>query len=94
MITKSKANIEAMKKLFALRAQIKELQTQERIIKENIMASMCKSVMEGGGYVALIKEATTSSIDRKSLVTDMGQEFVEKYTKVTAYKKLEVKESA
>lgn len=94
MKTKSKANIKAMSELFKLRAKIKELQTQEKIIKENIMASMSENLLEGGGYMVVITDAQRSQLDKKQMIKDMGQKFVDEYTKTTFYKKLEVKEVA
>lgn len=50
-----------------------------------------ETLLEAGDYVVLVENRSTSSIDKRTLTIEMGQEFVEKFTKTTEYTMLTIK---
>ncbi len=47
-----------------------------------------KHVLQVGSYSAMLKECTTTGIDRAQLTLDFGSQFIIKYTKSTPYQQL------
>jgi len=86
-----KATLEAYLKNQEL---INELQKEQKLMREEIISQMKESVKSLSGYVAILTECERTSIDKKSLIKDHGQDFISNYTKVTSYKKLEIKKAA
>ena len=73
---------------------VRELQKQQKEMRDIIIRQMDKAVKSEGDYVAVLTEAERKSLDKKALLEDHGAEFVDEYTKLTVYQKLEIKKAA
>lgn len=73
---------------------LRELKKEQDKIRAEIIAQMNESVESVGDFVVILSECERSSIDKTALIEDHGVDFVSEYTKITSYKKLEVKKAA
>jgi predicted phage-related endonuclease len=71
---------------------INQLEKQSKEARTAIVEAMGEdTLLNTGGYFAVLTECTRQSLDKKRLIADQGQDFVNEYSKTTSYKKLEVK---
>lgn len=83
-----------LKDYYEAQELIRNLQAQQKELREEIIGQMNESIKSQGDYVAVLTDAQRSSLDKKALIADHGKDFVEEYTKVTEYQKLEIKVAA
>jgi hypothetical protein len=88
---------EAIEKAQALQQAIqyrKAMEKNEKELKDWFMTALAgENSAKVGDILIVITDAQTTTIDRKALAVDQGDEFVAAYTKVTPYRKLEVKKA-
>lgn len=70
---------------------MRELKKTQDAMKAEIMAAIKNGSMKRNGYLAIVTDCQRSSLDKKAIIAEHGADFVEEFTKVTEYKKLEVK---
>jgi len=90
--TTSSYTIELVQTLVSLIEQRKESEKLERMLKDQIREIMGRElILEAGKFCVTISERTRRDLDKEAISHDMGQDFLAKYTKHSAYEIIEVK---
>ena len=90
-VLKSERTKEMAAELFALISQRKEIERREKELKDYFKSTMAEhTLIRAGDYSVILKDAVTSSIDRKALIAAKGEQFVAGFTKETHYQKVEI----
>ena len=92
MKTTAKKIIETANEYFETKQQIKELEKTLKSLKSVLDKKLeSDGVLEAGERVVIKSEMKRSSLDKKKLIEDFGEDEIKKYERVTKYYKLEVK---
>lgn len=92
MQTSKSKKIEKLLKDYAAHSEVmREMQKQQKELRQEIINQMRESALICGDYIAVLSDCTRSAIDKNKLKEDFGQDFIDKYTVVSEYQKLEVK---
>lgn len=93
MKTQAKDKISMVERLATIIDERKSLEKEEKELKTSIKGLMGdESILEAGNHVVIIGHRSRQDIDKTKLTAEMGMPFVLKYTKVTEYEIVEVKE--
>lgn len=84
------ANVQAAKRLADIRDQIKMLEAEEKTLKQVFMNSGFSS-FDAGDVLVTVSETSRESLDKGSLINELGEEFVKNFTKITSYLRVSVK---
>lgn len=91
---KSKQALENAIALEQITAARRDLEKKEKALKEWFLASLAdENAAKVGDILIVITDCENTSIDRVSLASDHGNDFLKAYTKVTKYRKVEVKKA-
>ena len=71
-----------------LKELISALEEERNEIKDYFKENLDEGTTRIGDYEIEIVEATRKTVNKKMLLEDFGKEFVNKYTKITKYRKL------
>jgi len=80
---------QAAKRLADIRDQLKVLQAEEKSIKQMFMDSGFSS-FDAGDVLVSISETSRESLDKPSLLKELGEDFLDNFTKVTNYLRVSV----
>lgn len=83
--TSTKKNIELAKRLLVLTEKLKELEKEQKEIKEHFKGIIKSGSLGVGDITITVSEQTRAWIDREALILDQGIKFVSKYEKMTTY---------
>ena len=93
MKTQKQDTIELVKQLAHTIEIRKEIEKQEKAIKEQITAIMGEEqVLEAANFLVTRKERSRTDLDKKSMLTELGEAFLKKFERVTTYFIIEVVE--
>jgi predicted phage-related endonuclease len=92
MQTSKSKKIEKLLKDYAAHSEVlREMQKQQKEMRQEIINSMRESALSCGDYIAVLSDCTRQTLDKDKLKEDFGQDFINKYTTISEYQKLEVK---
>lgn len=93
MKTQKQDTIELVKQLAHTIEIRKEIEKQEKAIKEQITAIMGEEqVLEAANFLVTRKERSRTDLDKKSMLVELGEAFLKKFERVTTYFIIEVVE--
>ena len=78
--------------LGSIKDRIKELQTEEGVLKQALLAKLSdgQRVIQGETHSGMISDRTRVGLDSAKVLEDMGEEWVEDHSKTTEYTELRV----
>lgn len=91
MKTQSKEKIEKAERLHALIQARLEIEKEEAELKEFFKADIKDGLLEAGSVIITLETKERTSLDKKSLIEQMGADFVKNFEKVSEYIQINVK---
>ncbi len=70
------------------------LKKEQKAIKEEIINQMKKSVESVGKFTAIVSDCERNILSKALIIEDYGEEFIKEYSRISRYKKLEIKKAA
>ena len=92
--TQSKKHLENAAKLISLIEKRKKIEKEEKELKSHFKAHMNEIGelnLKAGNIMINLTDVIKTSLDKKALINDHGEDFVKKYENQTEYQKMEVK---
>lgn len=92
MKTQSKELIKLVNQLAVVIETRKEIENREKKLKGAIRVAMGDNLLlEAGEHCVLVELRNRSSLDKDALMHDMGNDFIQKYSKWSAYETMSVR---